>query len=132
VVATDSAGNQDANVVFNAIVDHTPPVLKFDSLATPVEVGEAVLTWTAEDTLAGVDYFVLEQKLNDQAYQVINDTIPGTSSSYPVPVREGEIMIFRLTAYDRSGNFLSQRISAHTQGYVFPYDVVFPFFRNNP
>lgn len=132
VVATDSAGNQDADVVFNAIVDHTPPVLKFDSLKTPVEGGEADLTWTADDSLAGVDYFVLRQNLNSSTFSTLDDAIPGTARTFSVPVAAGEIMLFSLTAHDRSGNAVSQRIAAHTQGYQFPYEVVLPIFLLNP
>jgi hypothetical protein len=129
-VATDSAGNQDVDVVFNAIVDKTPPSLIIDSVSSPVRDDQVTLRWTASDSLAGLDYFVLRQKLNSNDYVILNSAIPMGTRTYTVPVEGDSIMIFELIAYDQSGNAASQKTSLYTLGYEFPFNFVFPFFLN--
>jgi len=129
-VATDAAGNQDVDVVFNAIVDHTAPNLQVDSISSPVRSGEVTLNWTAGDNLAGLDHFALRRKLNYDDYVTLDEFISASTRSYSVPVTNATIMIFELTAVDRSGNARVQKISVYTQGYVFPYQRIFPIFLN--
>ena len=129
-VATDEAGNQDVDVVFNAIVEHTPPTLQLDLVSSPVRDGQVTLNWTASDSGVGLDHFVLRRKLNYDDYQILDDSIPGSERTYSVSVEDGNLMIFEIIAKDRSGNAASQKISVYTQGYVFPYDFIFPIFLN--
>lgn len=130
-VATDSAGNQDVDVVFNAIVDHTPPSLQIDSISSPVRDGQVSLSWTASDSPAGLDIFTLRRKLNYDEYEIIDGSISGTVRTYSLPVVDGNIMIFEIIAKDRSGNTTSQKVSIYTQGYEFPFERIFPIFYNN-
>jgi hypothetical protein len=129
-VATDAAGNQDVDVVFNAIVDRTAPTLQVSPITSPVRNGSVTLTWTAGDSLTGLDHFVLRRKLNYEDYSTLDDSISGTVRTYTVPVSENNIMIFDLIAVDRSGNTQSQKISVYTQGYEFPFESIFPIFMN--
>ena len=131
-VATDSAGNQDADVVFSAIVDHTPPTLQWNPINLPIMTEVFNLQWTASDSLSGMDFYVLEQKLNDGDSLILEKAIPGYTTAYDVPVEPGNLIKFKLVGYDRSGNAVSQSLTIHTDGYVFPYVTVMPFFLNLP
>jgi hypothetical protein len=129
-VATDTEGNQDADVAFNAIVDHIPPSLEVNSISSPVRNGQVTLSWTASDSRAGLDYFILRRKLNYDNYVTIDGSISGSTRTYSVPVEDGNIMIFELIAMDRSGNATSQKKSVYTLGYEFPYESIFPIFEH--
>ena len=129
-VATDAEGNQDVDVVFNAIVDHTPPSVQLEAVASPIRDGQATLNWTASDSVVGLDHFVLRLKLNYEDFQILDDSIPGSERTYSVSVEDGNLMVFEIIAKDRSGNAASQRISVYTQGYEFPYGYIFPIFLN--
>lgn len=127
-VATDIAGNQAADVVFNAIVDQTPPLIQLSPVSSPVSGNQVVLEWTASDSLGGLNYFVLRQKLNDQDYLILEGAIPGDKRSIAIPVQPGNVMVFELIAYDRSGNSASHKTSLYTIGYEFPFEGVMPIF----
>jgi len=129
-VATDSAGNQDADVNFNAIVDHTVPQVTVDPIKSPFMGNVVTFTWTAQDALTGIAYYDLGVYMDSGPYQSLGTHIAGTTTTYQIPVSREQILIFEVRAYDHSGNLAKGRISVYTDGYVFPYGYIMPVFFN--
>jgi len=127
-VATDAAGKKAVDVKFNAVMDRTAPWVNLEMVPSPVTGNTLNLTWTGGDNLSGVDYYSLDVNVNDMGLVNIEDRISRNQTSYALPVEEGQLLIIKLTVFDKSGNSQSQRIAAFTNGYVFDQSFIFPVF----
>jgi len=127
-VATDAAGNQGADVTFQAIVDRTAPWVIMNSVQSPVMDNVVTFTWTGGDNLAGLDYYVLAVKINNDDYLTLENYLPGSTTSYQYSITDGQLIVFKLVAYDKSGNIIAEKIAMYTNGYVFPNSYTFPTF----
>jgi hypothetical protein len=127
-VATDAVGNKGVDVSFQAIVDGTPPWITFETVRSPVTGSTVTINWTGGDTLSGLDYYSLAVKVNDAGYTTLESYLPKTTTSYSYPIQREQILVFALTAYDKSGNQITQKTALYTEGYVFPHGYIFPIF----
>ncbi len=130
-VATDSAGRKGVDVSFNAIVDRTAPWANISPVSSPVTGSQVTINWTGGDSLSGLDYYTLAVNVNGAGDQPLESNLPRTTTSYTHPVQNGQLLIFTLTAYDRSGNSTIQKVALHTQGYEFEFEYTVPLFFNN-
>ncbi len=129
-VATDNAGNKGVDVAFNAIVDATPPWINIVPFKSPIMTSSVTLSWTGGDNRSGLDYYSLAVRVNDGTYQTVAFKLPASTTSYFYPVSREQLVVFALTAYDKSGNATTQKVGLYTDGYVFPYNYTFPIFFN--
>lgn len=127
-VATDISGNQDVDVTFNAIVDKTAPQVEIDPVTSPVTGDTVTLNWNGSDALTGVDYYVLSVDINSAGYQVVESNLSGAMDSYQYEVSDGQLLIFKLVAYDLGGNTNLAKVSMYTTGYEFPNLYMFSVF----
>ncbi len=125
-VATDSAGNQGADIRFDGIVDHTDPYVLVNQVPSPVMGDSVTVTWTSGDNIAWLDHYSLAVKVNGGSYQVLDDNIPPTTTSYTFAVEPNQLIVVSVTAYDTEGNEYNQKSAMYTEGYVFPFDFVIP------
>jgi len=130
-VATDGDGNQGVDVEFNAIVDMTGPQVEIDSIKSPVEGESITLSWIGSDALIGVDHYDLLLNLNGTGYEVIAGNLEATTTSYQYSINEGEILVFKLEAYDIADNMSFVKTIMYTVGYEFPHEYIFSLFMNN-
>ena len=129
-VATDSAGNKDVDVSFQAIVDGTSPWITFETVRSPLMSNLVTIRWTGGDNLSGLNYYSLAVNVNGAGYQTLENILPKTTTSYTYPVGKNQILVFALTAYDKSGNPNMVKVAMYSDGYVFPYRYIFPVFFN--
>ncbi len=127
-VATDIAGRKGVDVSFNAIVDQTAPWVSITPVSSPVTGSQVTLNWTGGDSLSGLDYYALAVNINGAGDQPLESSIPRTTTSYTYPVQNGQLLIFTLTAFDKSGNSTQQKVAMHTVGYEFEYEYTVPLF----
>ncbi|MBW6467200.1 MAG: M23 family metallopeptidase [Brevefilum sp.] len=127
-VATDSAGHKGMDVSFQAIVDSTPPWITLEQVSSPVVTNSVTITWTGGDSLSGLDYYTLEVNVDGAGYRTLQSFLSRTVTSYTLPVEKEQILVFALTAYDKSGNTNTEKIAMYSEGYVFPYGYIFPLF----
>lgn len=130
-VATDALGNKGADVSFQAIVDKTVPWINLEPVRSPVMSNTVKITWTGGDSLSGLDYYSLAVNVNGSGYQTLHNNLSKTTTSFIYNVEKEQIMVFALTAYDKSGNQTSRKVALYTDGYVFPYGYIFPIFYND-
>jgi hypothetical protein len=128
-VATDSAGNQGADVRFDAIVDRTEPFVKINQVPSPVMGDSVTVTWTGGDELSGLDHYSLSVKINDGNYQVLDDNIPPTTTSFTFDVEPNQLIVVSVTAVDKVGGEYGQKSVMYTDGYEWPYQyLLFPVY----
>jgi hypothetical protein len=130
-VVTDTSGRKGVDVSFNAVVDRTAPWINMNSVISPVTSNAVTLTWTAGDNLSGLDYYTLAVSLNSGASQNLSSYLPPSTTSYTFPVQNEQLLVFTLTAYDKSGNQRIERVAMYTAGYEFEYGYLFPLFIND-
>jgi hypothetical protein len=68
--------------------------------------------------------------VNNGDYQPVYTFLGRTTTSVSVPVAKSQVLVFRLTAFDMSGNSTTRRVAMYTEGYEFPYGVIFSNFIN--
>jgi hypothetical protein len=129
-VATDSAGRKGVDVSFNAIVDGTPPWVTFTPVKSPVMGSQVNINWTGGDNLSGLDYYSLAVNVNGSGYQNLGSALPRSTTTFSYPVSRNQVVIFALTAYDKSGNQQTYKLALYTDGYVFPHKYIIPAFFN--
>jgi hypothetical protein len=129
-VATDSGGNKGVDVSFQAIVDGTPPSITIQPVRSPVMSNSVTINWSGSDNLSGLDYYSLAVNVNGAGYQTLENDLSKTTTSYSYPVAKNQILVFALTAYDKSGNPNTVKVAMYTDGYVFPNRYIFPVFFN--
>jgi hypothetical protein len=130
-VATDSAGNKGVDVSFEAIVDRTPPSITINPIPSPVQSDHVTITWTGGDALSGLDYFSLAVNVNGAGEQPLEDFLPRTTTSYTFsPLESEQLVIFKLTSFDKAGNQKKQSVALYTEGYEFEFGYIFPIFFN--
>jgi hypothetical protein len=127
-VATDSAGNKGVDMSFQAIIDGTPPWITIEPVRSPLTTNSVNIRWTGGDNLSGLDYYSLAVNVNGAGYQILENVLPKTATSYTYPVVKNQILMFALTAYDKSGNQNTVKVAMYSEGYVFPYGYFFPVF----
>jgi hypothetical protein len=130
-VATDDEGNIGVDVNFRAVVDKTPPSLNLDTIRSPIMDDIITLSWSAGDNLAGLDYYSLAVDINNSGFKMLESNLPGTQTSYEYSVEEAQLLEFKLTAYDKSGNHTSQNTVMFTRNYEFEFSSIFPVFFYN-
>ncbi len=127
-VATDAAGNKGVDVSFQAIVDGTPPWITFDAVRSPVLGNSVTINWTGGDNRSGLDYFSLAVSVNGSEFQALESSLPNSTTSYSYVFEPEQLLMFALTAHDKSGNQTTEKIALYTEGYEFPYGYKFPIF----
>jgi hypothetical protein len=130
-VVTDSLGHQDADVNFNAVVDHTPPVVNLNPVTSPVLSSIINLEWTASDNLSGLASFSLAVSVNGAGFQTVESGLSSSTRSYLVSLDENTNYSFTLTGYDNAGNTTTSNITFYTEGYAFTEGYIFPLFFND-
>ncbi|MBW6467526.1 MAG: hypothetical protein K0B06_13545, partial [Brevefilum sp.] len=130
-VATDSAGNKGVDVSFQAIVDGTPPWITFEPVRSPLMTNSVTIRWTGGDNLSGLAYYSLAVNVNGTGYQTLENVLTRSATSYTYPASKNQILVFALTAYDKSGNSNTVKVAMYTDGYVFPNRYIFPIFFND-
>jgi len=130
-VTTDSAGKQDADLSFKAIVDHTGPWVTFEPISSPYQRAVVTFNWSSGDELTSLDHFDLGVYWDGGVYQELESQLPPTTSSYRLSVAPEQILVFDVRAFDISGNVTSRKISVYTEDYEFPYSYVFSTFFNS-
>ncbi len=129
-VVTDSAGRKGVDVSFNAMVDLTPPWITFNRVPSPVTTNSVTITWTGGDDRSGLDYYTLAVNINGAGEQVLENFLPGSTTSYTFPVQNEQLLVFSLTAYDKAGNQGTEKIRMYTDDYEFDYQYIFPLLLN--
>lgn len=129
-VVTDAGGRKGVDVSFNAFVDRTAPWVNMNSVISPVTSNAVTLTWAAGDNLSGLNYYTLAVSLNSSASQNLSSYLPPSTTSYTFSVQNEQLLVFTLTAYDKSGNQGIERVAMYTAGYEFEYEHIFPLFIN--
>jgi len=130
-LATDDAGNKGGGVMLNAIVDNTNPWVIVNQVRSPILSDSVTVSWSGGDDLSGLDHYALAVKVGDGDYQVLEDNLSDRTTSYDFSIEPAEIIIVAVTAYDKSGNEYTQKMGIYSEGYVFPYEFIFPIFFNN-
>ena len=130
-VATDGEGNQGVDVEFNAIVDHTGPQVEITPVKSPFEEDLLTLYWTGSDSLTSLDHYELSVDINGEGYQVVESNLAGTVISYEYAVSEGQVLVFKLDAYDTAGNVKSVKTAMYTINYEFPNSYIFSLFSDD-
>lgn len=130
-VATDSAGRQDADLSFKAIVDKTGPWVTFDPISSPFKGSKITYDWSGGDEMTQIDHYDLGVYRGAGVYQALATNLPRTTTSYQLNVSSDQIYIFEVKAHDFSGNVTTRRISVYTEGYEFPHSYVFSAFFNS-
>lgn len=128
VVVTDNLGKQGADLNLSAIVDHSAPRITFEPINSPFMGSIVNFKWTGTDDLAGLDYYDIGVFRNGGSYQSLGTNLPVTTTSQQLYMSKGQILVFQVTGYDRSGNSTKRMISVYTDGYVFPNGYIFPTF----
>ena len=130
-VATDSAGNQGAEVRFDAIVDRAKPFVKINQVPSPVMGDSVTITWTSGENISWLDHYSLSVKINDGNYQVLDDNIPPMTTSYTFDVEPNQLIVVSVTAVDKVGGEYKHLRVLYTDGYEFPYEynLLFIFYR---
>ena len=129
-VATDTAGRKGVDLIFNAIVDRTPPTLSFTQIPSPVMSNYVTVTWSGADIPSGISHYSLAVNINGAGYQTLETQIPRTTTSFTHPVQKEQLLVFAVTAYDNLGNQATRKVAMYSEGYVFPYRYIFPIFLN--
>jgi len=127
-VATDAAGNMGAAANFKAIVDKTPPWVNVPQVRSPLITDTVTLNWTGDDDLSGLSHYSLAVNINSTGFQVLESHLPADTTSYQFSIDSIQLMLFDLTAYDKSGNPFSEKFAMYTEGYEFPESYSFPSF----
>jgi hypothetical protein len=131
-VVTDALGNQDVAINRAAIVDHTLPQIIIDQIDSPVSTSAITLDWTANDNLSGLDRFDLAVSVNSGGYQTVATNLSGSTRTYQYSgLAKNSVYIFALTGYDKSGNLFTAKAALYTEGYVFPYQLIYPLIVND-
>jgi hypothetical protein len=130
-VVTDALGNQDVSINGAAIVDHTLPQITIEQFDSPVLTSAITLDWTASDSLSGLDRFDLAVSVNSGGYQTVATDLSESTRTFQFNgLVDNSIYIFALTGYDKSGNVHTVKVAFHTEGYVFPYEYIYPLIFN--
>jgi hypothetical protein len=93
-------------------------------------MGDSVtVTWTGGDELSGLDHYSLSVKINDGNYQVLDDNIPPTTTSFTFDVEPNQLIVVSVTAVDKVGGEYGQKSVMYTDGYEWPYQyLLFPVY----
>jgi hypothetical protein len=127
-VVTDTAGNKGVAVSFKAFVDRTAPWVNINPVTSPVTGNNLTLTWTGGDNLSGLSYYTLAVNVNRSGDQTLAGYLSPTVTSYTVQVQPEQVLVFTLTAYDKSGNQFTEYAAMFTEGFEFEYGYHFPLF----
>lgn len=127
-VATDADGNMGAAVNFKAIVDETPPWVSVSQVRSPLITDTVTLNWTGGDDFSGLGHYSLAVNINNTGFQILESDLPADTTSYEYSIDDIQLMLFELTAYDKSGNPFSEKFAMYTEGYEFPESYSFPTF----
>ncbi len=131
-VVTDSAGNQGADVRFDGIVDRSNPWIIIDPVTSPIMEDSVTVTWTGGDNISGLDHYSLSVKVNNGDYQLVDDNLPATTTSYTLDVVPNQFIVIKLEVFDKSGHKVNQERAMYTDGYEFPFQYfLFPVYFNN-
>lgn len=125
-MARDLAENVAVTVNFQAVVDLTRPWININPLPHPHAEETFVLEWEAGDSLSGVDHYKVAMRVNNGSWRTLASSIPVDTTTIEVPAEEGNFYEFRVIAYDKSQNYMSDRVMTATLNY--PGTLIFPLF----
>lgn len=116
-LATDMAGNVGVDVTWQALVDHTPPWLNLEPLLNPSRNNQLTLRWSAGDSASAISHFTLQIKINDGTWTTLAPTLDAGTTSFTYQAADAQLLMFRLTATDLSGNTIMTQTFTTTAGY---------------
>ena len=99
----DMAGNFTGAGVWNLGIDKTAPVTDIKPLNVTQPSNAFLLEWTASDNLSGVDFFEIQEKLNDGDWTTL-PPIDGSKRNYWIIGIPGNTYSYRMHGVDHSGN----------------------------
>ncbi len=120
-LATDLVGNVGVDVRWDALVDRTDPWLMLEPLQNPAVSNSLLLAWAAGDAGSGIGHFSLQVNINHSGWQMVDSWISAETNQYLYRAMDAQLLKFRLTAYDVSGNSVASETFTTTPGYPFNY-----------
>ena len=123
-VATDKAGNSDADLNFRVIVDHTKPWLEVNWPAYPFTGDVLTFSWSGGDNLSGLDdyFYSVAANLSDGGYDTWGGSLEQYEDSLEIPVEKYQFVMLNLYAQDKSGNVTIRKILAYIDHDELPLD----------
>lgn len=118
--AWDRAGNGAGTAVWDVILDRTPPATALHPLAPFQDSTAFLVTWDAEDNLAGVDRIELQYRLDDGDWEELPTEAGGELRGIWLNGEMGRRYGFRIRGVDRSGNVEPYPTSVETETYINP------------
>ncbi len=100
----DYAGNRKDVVVWDLAIDHTPPTTQLKSLPESLMSSVIHLEWSGTDNLAGMGYYDLQAKIDDETWQTWGENIPSDQTEKWFLVDTGHSYAFRIRGVDLIGN----------------------------
>ncbi|HBX68360.1 MAG TPA: hypothetical protein DEH25_02955 [Chloroflexi bacterium] len=102
VRAFDGAGNWAYAAAWQVVIDSKAPTISLSPLTNPSNSTALQLKWQASDVGTGVDYVVVESKVNNGAWETAGEE--AVFRDYWFVGAPGNSYAFRATVYDRAGN----------------------------
>lgn len=114
-VATDKAGNSDADLNFRGMIDHTDPWLDVEWPVSPFKGEVLTFSWSGGDNLSGLDdyFYTVAANLTDGGYDTWEGYLAEYEVSLEIPVEKYQLVVFNLYAQDKSGNVTTRKILAY-------------------
>ncbi|MFC1923020.1 peptidoglycan DD-metalloendopeptidase family protein [Chloroflexota bacterium] len=100
----DWAGNWTGAGVWNIGLDRTPPITSLKQLNTDQESTAILLEWTSNDNLSGIEYYELQNRINNGVWSDINPNSQGSINHTWYIGQPDTGYSFRLRGVDFAGN----------------------------
>jgi hypothetical protein len=104
VIAYDRAGNLTGVVSWDLGIDKTPPYTNISYLEGIQYSNAFPLRWTGSDNLAGIDYYQIQQQVDEGSWQNNPGTLDGDENQIWMFVDPGHLYGYRMRGVDLSSN----------------------------
>lgn len=104
VIAYDRAGNQSGADSWNLGIDKTAPITNLKDLEYYQESNAFPLQWVGSDNLSGIEYYELQQKMDEDMWQDELSPIQGCQTQEWFVVEPGHAFGYRIHGLDYAGN----------------------------
>ena len=104
VIAYDRAGNLSWAVSWDLGIDKTAPYTNISYMDGVQYSNAFLLEWTGSDNLSGIDYYQIQQQVEDGDWQDNPGTVNGDQLQSWIVADAGYLYGFRMRGVDHSGN----------------------------
>jgi hypothetical protein len=104
VIAYDRAGNLAGAVSWNLGIDKTSPYTNISYMEGVQYSNAFPLRWTGSDNLSGIDYYQIQQQMDQGVWQNDPGNVGGEQTQSWIVAEAGHLYGFRMRGIDNSGN----------------------------